>query len=292
LVYVLCIIPSDFNKAIDLATNNIPLSYAYLNRGYFYQQTKNSEKAVDDYSKAIQINPSFQSAYANRASVYNSQRRYDLSIIDCNMAIMLNPDEVDAYRNKGDAYYGKREYDKAVEAYSKAISFDTNSSWMYFVRAVAYCGKDDHPHAIKDFDRVIQLQPTNAEAYSYRGLTKSRNGDFKGGIEDCKKGIQLDTNCAVAFNNLAWLLATAPKAKLRDGQKAVEYALRACKLNSWKDAYNLGTLAAAYAEIGNFDEAVKWERKCIIMGLPDKEMEQARKELRLFDQKKPYHADK
>jgi len=102
----------------------------------------------------------------------------------------------------------------------------------------------------------------------------------------------LDTNCDVAFNNLAWLLATAPKSKLRDGQKAVEYAKRACELDSWKNPYYLGTLAAANAEIGNFDEAVKWERKCIIIGFPEKEMQQARKELNLFESKKPYHADK
>jgi hypothetical protein len=94
------------------------------------------------------------------------------------------------------------------------------------------------------------------------------------------------------LNNLAWLLATAPKSKMRDGQKAVEYAKRACDLDSWKNAYYLGTLAAANAEVGNFDEAVKWERKCIIIGLPEKEMQQARRELNLFENKKPYHADK
>ena len=102
----------------------------------------------------------------------------------------------------------------------------------------------------------------------------------------------LDTNCYLAYNNLAWLLATAPKSKLRDGQKAVVYATRACDLTSWKEPYSLGTLAASYAETGNFAEAIKWESKCIVIGLPEKEMQQAHKELRLFEDKKPYHADK
>jgi hypothetical protein len=84
----------------------------------------------------------------------------------------------------------------------------------------------------------------------------------------------------------------APDAKLRDGQRALLYAKRACDLTEWKNPYCLGTLAVAYAETGNFDEAVKWEQKCIEAGLPENELKQARQELDLFNQKKPYHAEK
>ncbi len=125
----------------------------------------NYEKAVDDYSKAIQINPSFQSAFAKRACAYNLQHRYDLSIIDCNMAIMLKPDDAEVYGYKGDAYVGKRNWDKAIEAYSKAIESDTNYM-AYDTRAYVYFCKEDYPHAIADFDKIIQSQPTNAEAFS------------------------------------------------------------------------------------------------------------------------------
>jgi tetratricopeptide (TPR) repeat protein len=283
---------NDFDKAIALTTNNIPLSFAYQNRGFLCQQMTNYEKAVDDYSRAVQMNPAFSSAYADRASVYNMEHRYDLAVMDCNMAIMLSPDDAAAYRFKGNAYSGQQNYGRAIEAYSKAIELDTNSVWDHWTRAMAYAGKEDYAHAIADFDTFIQFQSTNADAFSSRGLCKSHIGDFGNGIADCQKAIQLDTNSVFAYNNLAWLLATAPQPKLRDGQKAVEYAKRACELSLWKNAYCLGTLAAAYAEIGDFNEAWKWESKCIELGLPEKDMEQARKELTLFEQKKPYHADK
>jgi len=282
----------DFNKAIVLATNIIPLSYAYLNRGAFYKVITNYDKAIDDFSRAIQINPSFQLAYDYRADVYNSERQFDLSIIDCNMAISLNPDSLSAYCTKGSAFAGKHNYDKAIEAYAKALMLDSNSVWAYSQRAHSYANKEDYLAAIKDFDAVIRLQPTNVWDLAVRGLIKSRIGNYEGGIEDCRKGVRLDTNCFLAYNNLAWLLATAPKSKLRDGHKAVEYATRACELTSWKEPYSLSTLAAAYAEVGNFDEAVKWEKKCILLGLQEKDMGQAHKELNLFEQKKPYHAEK
>jgi tetratricopeptide (TPR) repeat protein len=130
------------------------------------------------------------------------------------------------------------------------------------------------------------------DAYSGRGLVLSRAGDFNKGIADCKKAVQLDKSSAAALNNLAWLLSVAPDAKLRDGKKAVKYATHACELSLGTNAYYLGTLAAASAEIGKYDDAIKWEQKCIQIGLPnEKEMVQARKELELFNQKKPYHAD-
>lgn len=259
--------------------------------GFLYLNLTNYDKAVDDFSKAAQLNPAFARAYVERAYAYNLEHLYDLSLMDCNMAIMLKPEDAEAYLYKGNTFAGKQNYDKAIEIFDKAIELDPNFVWTYQARALTYADIEDYPHAVADFDKVIQLQTTNAWAFACRGLSKSRQGDFRNGIKDCQRGILLDTNCYTAYNNLAWLLATAPQSELRDGQKAVEYAERACELTSWKNAYSLGTLAAADAEIGNFTEAVKWEKKCILSGLPEKEMHQAHKELDLFEQKKPYHAD-
>ena len=150
--------------------------------------------------------------------------------------------------------------------------------------------------SIVHYTQALQIQtnrPHSAIAYVGRGLFLSRQGDFASGMADSEKAIQLDSNCFTAYNNLAWMLATAAEAKLRDGKKAVEFATRACELSKWKEPYCLGTLAAALAETGKFDEAIKWEEKCIQMGLPnEKDMVQARHELELFKQGKPYHADK
>ena len=58
-------------------------------------------------------------------------------------------------------------------------------------------------------------------------------------------------------------MATCPEAKYRDGGKAVESATRACELTKWKSSEFLNTLAAAYAESGDFDAAVTWQTRAI-----------------------------
>jgi Flp pilus assembly protein TadD len=91
------------------------------------------------------------------------------------------------------------------------------------------------------------------------------------------------------LNNLAWLLAISPNEKLRNGKEAVELARRACELSDWKDPSFIGTMAAASAEVGNFDDAVKWQRKSLELGVPEIEVEQAHRRLKLYEQRKPFH---
>ena len=93
-------------------------------------------------------------------------------------------------------------------------------------------------------------------------------------------------------NGLAWLLCTAPDDKVRDGKRALAGAKKACELTDHKNGGYLDTLAAAHAEVGEFDKAVEWQAKALKMGdIPIKDMDSAKKRLELFKGKKPYRGD-
>jgi len=100
----------------------------------------------------------------------------------------------------------------------------------------------------------------------------------------------VDTNSASDYNNIAWELAVCPEARFRNGEKAMEYAKKACDLSDWRNPAYLDTLAAACAESGKFDDAVKWEEEAI-KGLSEKDLVEGKKALGLYQQGKPYHEE-
>jgi len=88
------------------------------------------------------------------------------------------------------------------------------------------------------------------------------------------------------LNNLAWVLATSPDENLRDGKRAIELATKACELTEYKLPHILSTLAAGYAETGNFQTALKWSQKAVELGSED-QLEPLTKELESYQAKKP-----
>ena len=159
----------------------------------------------------------------------------------------------------------------------------------YYNRGLARYQKADLDGAIADQSKAIEIDHGFAPAYYHRGLARHKSADFDGAIADYNKAIKIDPR-AFSYNSLAWLLATSSKKGVRDGKTAVEHAREAAELTNWEDANVLDTLAAAYAEAGNFEEAVKWEIKAL--SFPEFAQsygEEARKRLQLYTERKPYH---
>jgi tetratricopeptide (TPR) repeat protein len=113
--------------------------------------------------------------------------------------------------------------------------------------------------------------------------------EYDKAIADYTEAIRLDPNDARPYERLAWVLATTPRNELRKGKKAVEYATKACELTEWKNPDYLATLSAAYAELGDFKEAIKWQAEvCEYPELEKNKGEEFRHRLKMFQEGKPY----
>jgi Zn-dependent protease len=147
---------------------------------------------------------------------------------------------------------------------------------------------EDYDEAIALFSQVIESggEPgVLATALTNRGLAESRRGQWQNAIEDQEEALRLNPKLASAHNNLAWLLATCPVDSLRDGEAAVEHATWACEAAGWATPNCLGTLAAAYAEIGDFSQAVRWQERALAdAAYRSNYGEEARERLRLYEQ--------
>ena len=315
---------AEYDKVIRLDPK---FAKAYINRGNAYQKNDDYDKAFADYDEAIRLDPKDALAYNNRGRAYESKGDYEKAIADYDEAIRLDPKDAPAYNNHGNAHLAKGDYDKATVDYDEAIRVDPKFAFAYDHRGIAYAAKGDRDKAIADYDEAIRLNPKSALAYYNRGITHDTkgdhdkaiadfdeairvnpkfafayinpgiayeaNGDYNKAIADYDEAIRLNPKGAGAYNELAWLLGTCIQASFRNGKRAVEYATKACELSEWKDPNMIDTLAAAYAEAGDFKQAIKWETRYLeTPNLSEKDATDAKSRLALYQTRQPYHAEK
>jgi len=163
----------------------------------------------------------------------------------------------------------KNNFDETIKEFTEVIRLDPKMADAYVNRGLAYAGKKDYKSAVAavaDYNEAIALDPKNIDAYISRGLVYYEYKVYDQAIADYGEAVALEPQQAAAYSALAWLLATSPDDKLRDGERAVELATTACNLSEWKNANDIANLAAAHAECGHFSEAVKWQTNAIEVG--------------------------
>ncbi len=159
----------------------------------------------------------------------------------------------------------------------------------FFNRGATRSNKKDYDRAIQDYDEVIRLDPKSKFAFNNRGVVWNNKKDYDRAIKDFDESLRLDPNFATALNNKAWLLASCPEKRYRDGKKAVDLATKACVQTKWKVPNTFDTLAAAHAEAGDFDMAVHWEEEALKDMAYEKNFgAEARERLNLYKDKKPF----
>src|SRR5205823_586846 len=151
----------------------------------------------------------------------------------------------------------------AISYFTQRVRTNDRDAVAFAHRGRAWQEAGEPEKGLADLTEAIRLAPENARWFSNRGLVYDKLGEFDRAIRDYDEAIRLEPDDADAYSNLAWLLATCPEERVRDGQKAVEYATRACRLTSWKASYFLAILGTACAENGNFDEAIKWQKQAL-----------------------------
>lgn len=133
-----------------------------------------------------------------------------------------------------------------------------------FAQGVKWAEKGDYDRAIVSFSRAIEDNPQDAEAYRNRGLAWKLKGDYEKALTDFTTAIEMDPHNPSVYNSIAWLLATCPDDKYRDGKKAIRWIQKVVDLDP-DNVISLDTLAAAYAEAGRFPDAIRTQRKVILL---------------------------
>lgn len=138
---------------------------AYINRGGGYHHTGKYALALDDFNKAIHIDPSHAVAYFNRAGLHTTNKRYDLAIADYTTALSFKAGFNDprmagqTYQNRGLVYAFQGRYDLAIRDYNQVLELDPDNALAYSNRGIAYYKQNRLEEALADFKTVLGLHP-------------------------------------------------------------------------------------------------------------------------------------
>lgn len=204
------------------------------------------------------------------ALTYKENGWYIEAIENLNKAIQTDPLYKNAYSSLGLVFGQQGQFTRAIEYHHKAIQIDSNCAGSYNNLGITLAAQKKHEEAIKAFEKATLIDPYFDKAYYNWGASLTQLGKVNEAIALYKKALEIMPRNDMT-KNLAWLLATYHDEKIRNGIEAVYFAEILCKNSNYRDPGHLYVLAAAYAEAGQFEKAVRTAEKAL--ELADKQNE-------------------
>ncbi len=175
----------------------------------------------------------------------------------------------DWHAKKGFELLGKKEFEKAEKEFTKAMEYKPDFFLAYHGRCGARIETGRLDEAMEDAEKMIEMNPRNEISYLSRAYVFRKKGNMEETKANLERCVEINDKQSGCLNDLAWLLATSSQDSMRDGVRAVEMAKRACEITKWQNAAVVDTLAAAYAEIGDFQKAVEYQSKAVPMQMTE-----------------------
>ena len=243
--------------------------------------------AEEDLNRAIKIEPRDLVALMMRGRLRLAQEKLELALGDANRVLELRPGLPQAILLRSLIHTAAKNFDSAISDLQRLLQRDADNVELQLQMATIY-SLDGRPRkAIRVFDRILAKEKDQWEALRGRADAHLSVGEHGRAIEDYELAVKIEPNDSGVLNNLAWVLATSPQDEVRDGQRAIDLAIHACDVTEYKAPHILSTLAASYAETGDFDKAIEWSTKAVETG-PVSIKEQLQQELDSYKEEKPW----
>jgi tetratricopeptide (TPR) repeat protein len=304
---------ADFDATIELTGDDLSIHYS---RGMALEALKRFDEARDSYSYLVKHMPGQVSPLLLRARVSFAAGDHQQVIEDATRVLAIDPDEPFGLMSLASSLAATGRHREALEYVNRAMALRPGSTDFIGIWARATHEAGRSTSAIKELRQQIEANPVDADAWLQLGLLYASQRRMGKAIEALSQVVELRQHRAFALhkrgdiyldlgmrseaaasyeealrfdqdnsgvlNQLAWILATAPEKELRDGKRSLDLALKACELTSYQQAHILRTLAAAYAECGDFQAARTWSQKSVETA-DDKFKEQLRQELASYE---------
>jgi len=239
---------------------------AHNNLGIVLFEKGQLDDAIAHYRTTLQMQPNFWDADYNLGTALLGKGQVDEAIFHCDKAVRMQPNDPDAQVALANALLQKRQIDDAIVHYQKAVAIRPDYFLARYGLGHALLERGKLDAAIEHSRAALLIQPNNADCQTILAIALDEEGQSVEAVKHYEKALEISPQSVSALNNLAWLLATGSNASLRNGARAIQLATQADQLSGGTNALVRRTLAAAYAEAGQFGKAIESARNAMQLG--------------------------
>jgi tetratricopeptide (TPR) repeat protein len=283
----------EYNRVIALNLTPQQASVATMRRGNCYYAKHEVDRAIADFDQALRLDPTNAGAYDNRANALDARGDRDDAIKDYNESVRLNPRNIYVYINRAILLAEEGNFNSAFADYAKALTINPKDEMAYTGRAFLYLMQKAPAKALKEANAAIAIAPGRVPGHHARARAYIQMGRYAEAESEIKTIMDLkNSDRTEALSMLAWFRATCPDPHFRNGTQALDAAQQNCQSKNFFGFDCQDTLAAAYAEIADFDQAVKYETQAVETapsGFPN--LSEMKKRLELYKQHQPYREE-
>lgn len=279
----------DAKQAITVMPN---YAEAHFLLGSLLYKDKRLDEAAEHLQKAFEVRPNYPDAHNNLGNVFFAQGKLEKAVEEYQAAVQSEPDYLEAHYNLALVLGLQGRLDETAEQYRKCIELNPGYAAAHGNLANLLATQGKLAEAVQEYQRTIELLPDSAQAHFRFGQALQAQGKPEAAIAEYRKALKLDPRHLQARVSLAWLLATCSEVSLRNGQEAMKLAQEAGQLAGSESPQLLDTLAAAYAEAGQYDAAVETAKRALTLNATrnDKPLAEAiQTRLKLYEANSPYH---
>ena len=224
------------------------------------------DDAIAHYRTTLEMQPDFWDADYNLGNALLGKGQVDEAIFYCDKAVKMQPHDPDAQVALANTLLQNRRIDEAIVHYQRAVAIRPDYFLARYGLAHALLEEGKFDGAVEHSRAALLIQPNDADCHTVLAVALDEKGQSAEAIEHYQKALEISPQSVSALNNLAWVLATSSNAPLRNGPRAIQFARQADQLTGGNNALVLRTLAAAYAEGGQFGKAIETAQAAMQLG--------------------------